>query len=140
VHVQLWVRVHGISLQVTHAPHRQQTALILMKPQTDTTLNLTSHTQTLLVLTLHNNLPRSFIGRTPDSGPFSLGRVKNVVNIFHRLDSRTKCSYAEFTSALDMRAIKYGKVSYTASHLYFITFKAVWKLSSTSLLWRMFYE
>lgn len=52
----------------------------------------------------------SFVGRIPDSGTFSLHRMKETVKIFERLESRTKCSYAEFTAALDLRAAKYGKV------------------------------
>ena len=36
--------------------------------------------------------------------------MKETVKIFERLESRTKCSYAEFTAALDLRAAKYGKV------------------------------
>jgi hypothetical protein len=113
--------------------HRTDSRQHSLSPHTHSLSLHHAHTYTHTTLTFHENLPFSFIGRTPDSGPFSLGRVRNVVNIFHRLDSRTKCSYAEFTSALDMRAIKYGKVSYSAFILYFITYKSVLRLHLSSL-------
>ena len=52
----------------------------------------------------------SFIGRNPTSGPYTLERISKTVNIFDRLQLRKECSFAEFTSALDLRAMKYGRV------------------------------
>lgn len=55
----------------------------------------------------------SFVGRTPcwSSKLFTLERIANTVSIFDRLQQRKECSFAEFTSALDLRAVKYGMVS-----------------------------
>ena len=51
----------------------------------------------------------SVVGRTQSSGDrFSLERIQTVTKMFERLDARTKCSVAEFTSALELRAAKYG--------------------------------
>ncbi len=52
----------------------------------------------------------SFRGRSPTiQSLFSLDRIKSTVRIFERLNARKKCSPDEFTSALELRAIKYGK-------------------------------
>jgi hydroxymethylglutaryl-CoA synthase len=57
----------------------------------------------------------SFIGRQQSStnGAFSLERIKTTTAMFTRLENRTRCSVAEFTAALDLRAIKYGKAPMT---------------------------
>jgi len=57
----------------------------------------------------------SFIGRqqSKTNGTFSLERIKTTTAMFTRLENRTRCSVAEFTAALDLRAIKYGKAPMT---------------------------
>jgi hydroxymethylglutaryl-CoA synthase len=51
----------------------------------------------------------SFTGRATTTGEFSLARIQTTVDMFTRLDARTKCTFVEFSAALDLRAAKYGK-------------------------------
>ena len=51
----------------------------------------------------------SFVGRQTQT-EFSLARMQSVVDVFNRLEARRRCSNEEFTAALSLRAVKYGKV------------------------------
>jgi hydroxymethylglutaryl-CoA synthase len=55
----------------------------------------------------------SFIGRTPSSSTFSIGRIQATTDMFNRLASRRKCSYDEFVGALNLRQDKFGKAPMT---------------------------
>ncbi len=40
---------------------------------------------------------------------FSLGRIQAATDIYARLESRRRCTVAEFSKALEIRAAKYGQ-------------------------------
>ena len=77
----------------------------------------------------------SFIGRTPSSGSsqFSLENIKKSTNMIDRLNVRKQCTYEEFTNALDLRALKYGKVKHFFQRAFGIFFYFCFFLHNTSM-------
>jgi len=51
----------------------------------------------------------SLVGRVAGNAKFSLEKIQSTSDMFSKLESRKRCSVADFTAALDLRAAKYGK-------------------------------